>query len=116
MKQGCGMSGFIFVIVNEWAMRKTLQQNQDHVPELKKNDLITVGGNEEAFTHLGAVLDKQGSTEADIKQRLALARNAFAPLLWKYQSTAIKLSWAFSTQHNTAYCMGQRCGVSQLQT
>jgi len=55
----------------------------------KKNDLITVGGNElediKAFTYLGAVLDKQGGTKADIKRRPALTRSAFATLQppWK---------------------------------
>ena len=37
----------------------------------KKNDPITVGSNElggvEAFTYFGALLDKQGGTETDIK-------------------------------------------------
>ena len=54
----------------------------------RKSDPITVGGSKvedvEAFTYLGAVLEKQGSPEADIKRRLPLARNAFATLqlLW----------------------------------
>ena len=32
----------------------------------------------EAFTYFGAVLDKQGGTEGDIKRRLALVKNVFA--------------------------------------
>ncbi|KAL9955135.1 hypothetical protein ACROYT_G036421 [Oculina patagonica] len=55
----------------------------------KKSDPITVEGNKledvEAFPYLGAMLDKHGGTEADIKRRLAVERNAFATLqpLWK---------------------------------
>ncbi|XP_078347101.1 uncharacterized protein LOC144632348 [Oculina patagonica] len=55
----------------------------------KKSDAITVEGNKledvEAFPYLGAMLDKHGGTEADIKRRLAVERNAFATLqpLWK---------------------------------
>lgn len=69
----------------------------------KKNDPITVGGNDleviETFTYLDAVLDKQDGTEVDIKQGVALARSAFATLrsLWRSLSTALRLSCAFST-------------------
>ena len=86
----------------------------------KKSDPITVSVNEledvEAFTYLGAMLDKQGGTEADIKRRLALARNAFATLQLLYgnhQSTALKQSSAFLIP---VYSVGQRCGESLLQT
>ena len=46
----------------------------------------------EAFTHLGAVLDKQGGTEADIKRRLVLARNAFGMLqpIWKSSKYSLR--------------------------
>ena len=62
----------------------------------KKSDPITVGGSEaediEAFIYLGAVLDKQDGTEADIKQRLAIARSAFAMLqpLWKSSKYSLR--------------------------
>ena len=50
----------------------------------KKSGPITICGNDledvETFTYLGAVLDMQGGTEADIKRRPALARTAFAKL------------------------------------
>ena len=50
----------------------------------KKSDLITASGDEvediEALINLGAVLDIQDITEADIKRRLALSRKACARL------------------------------------
>ena len=82
----------------------------------KKNDLITVGGNEleniESFTYLGAVLGNQSSTEAGIKRRLVFARSPLAPLQPQI-STALNLSCAFSTpMYWPSYCMGQRCGLT----
>ncbi|XP_078363888.1 uncharacterized protein LOC144648130 [Oculina patagonica] len=68
---------------------KTMRLNR------KRSDSITVEGNQledvEAFTYLGAMLDKQSERESDIKQGLALVRNAFASRqpLWessKYSS------------------------------
>ena len=47
----------------------------------------------EVLTYLGTVLEKQGSTRADIQQRLALARSAFATLqpLWKSSKYSSKI-------------------------
>ncbi|XP_062609873.1 uncharacterized protein LOC134271677 [Saccostrea cucullata] len=66
---------------------------------VKKKDAIRLNDKEiedvEAFLYLGATMDKNGGTEADIGRRLGLARTAFASLakIWKsaQYSTKTKL-------------------------
>ena len=65
--------------------RKTKMLRMNH----RCTDYIRMEGEEvedvESFVYLGSVLDKLGGTEADIKRRLALARNAFTRLqnIWR---------------------------------
>ncbi|KAL9950689.1 hypothetical protein ACROYT_G043228 [Oculina patagonica] len=87
MRQGCVMSGFIFVLVMDWEKTDRLVDTAGVVglkinPRKTKThsctDYIRIEGQEvqdvESFVYLGSVLDKFGGTEADIKRRLALAR------------------------------------------
>ncbi|KAL9974923.1 hypothetical protein ACROYT_G012027 [Oculina patagonica] len=63
---------------------KTTTMRLNCKPMRRATPCITVEGNQpedvEGFPYLGAILDKQGGTEADIKRRLVLARNTFATL------------------------------------
>ena len=144
VRQGCVMSGFIFVLIMDWVMRHTndrrrglrwkftsvledldyaddvallssrfgdLQDKTDRLVDIagivglkinphktktlrmnhKCTDNIKVEGegvdDVKSFVYLGSVLDKHGGTQADIKRRLAVARNAFTRLqsIWRSQ-------------------------------
>ena len=62
----------------------------------KKQQHVQIEGNEiqdvSTFTYLGAVLDNEGGTGADIRRRMSLARTTFAMLrpVWKSTSLSIK--------------------------
>ncbi|XP_060069051.1 uncharacterized protein LOC132549148 [Ylistrum balloti] len=117
VKQGCNMSGFIFLVIMDWVMRKAvgndnryktkpqdeetsrvgLKTNKDKTKVMRINawneNTIKLRGldieDAEQFTYLGATVCKEGGGMKGIKSRLSKARGAFIRLKHIWNSSSI---------------------------
>ena len=117
VKQGCGMSGFLFLLVLDWVMRNSVEGKNaglrwkfmskledldfaDNIALLssKFSDLQDkkIDGKDledvPEFTYLGSKVTKKGGACDDIKSRLQKARNAFLPLNQVWRSSIYSLN------------------------